>query len=201
MSRPSCVAGDSGHTPTYLRSSIARSRVPPGTVCFVCPNTPPVIALGWCHALLPSTAPVFRIWLLRAVVRAKALQTAFYPCRTCVSAGHLILYALKSACGSMRSGPFSESVGSWPTLDCYGPAPPARRCLFSCPAVRRYAVVKAPSGKTPVSRNFHSSMISFRETATMPIRRSRLPPAAYRFSNHWVRGLCFCQRIQSHAIR
>ena len=41
----------------------------------------------------------------------------------------------------------------------------------------------APSGKTPVSRNRHSAMSNLRATATIPMRRARLPPPPKRSRN------------------
>ena len=47
----------------------------------------------------------------------------------------------------------------------------------------------APSGKTPVSRKRHKAMSNLRATATMPIRRKRLPPPPQRSRNHTLRAL------------
>jgi hypothetical protein len=47
----------------------------------------------------------------------------------------------------------------------------------------------APAGKTPVSRKRHSAMSNLRATATIPIRRKRLPPLPKRSRNHTLRVL------------
>ena len=47
----------------------------------------------------------------------------------------------------------------------------------------------APSGKTPVSKKRHSAMSNLRATATIPIRRKRLPPLPKRSRNHTLRAL------------
>ena len=47
----------------------------------------------------------------------------------------------------------------------------------------------APSGKPPVSRKRHKAMSNLRATATMPIRRKRLPPPPKRSRNHTLRAL------------
>jgi hypothetical protein len=47
----------------------------------------------------------------------------------------------------------------------------------------------APAGKTPVSRKRHSAMSNLRATATIPIRRKRLPPPPKRSRNHTLRAL------------
>jgi hypothetical protein len=47
----------------------------------------------------------------------------------------------------------------------------------------------APSGKPPVSRQRHSAMSNFRATATIPMRRNRLPPPPQRSRNQQLRAL------------
>jgi len=47
----------------------------------------------------------------------------------------------------------------------------------------------APSGKTPVSRKRQRAMSNLRATATIPIRRKRLPPLPKRSRNHTLRAL------------
>ena len=53
-----------------------------------------------------------------------------------------------------------------------------------------YASLRAaPSGKTPVSRNRHSAISNLRATATIPMRRKRLPPPPKRSRNQQLRAL------------
>ena len=47
----------------------------------------------------------------------------------------------------------------------------------------------APAGKTPVSRKRQSTMSNLRATATIPIRRKRLPPLPKRSRNQTLRAL------------
>ena len=47
----------------------------------------------------------------------------------------------------------------------------------------------APSGKSPVSRNRHSAMSNLRATATIPMRRKRLPPPPKRSRNQQLSAL------------
>ena len=47
----------------------------------------------------------------------------------------------------------------------------------------------APVGKTPVSRKRQSAMSNLRATATIPIRRRRLPPPPKRSRNQTLRAL------------
>jgi hypothetical protein len=47
----------------------------------------------------------------------------------------------------------------------------------------------APSGKTPVSRKRQSAMSNLRATATIPIRRKRLPPPPKRSRNQQLKAL------------
>src|SRR5215475_12813225 len=47
----------------------------------------------------------------------------------------------------------------------------------------------APAGITPVSSKRQSAMSNLRATATMPIRRNRLPPLPKRSRNHTLRAL------------
>lgn len=47
----------------------------------------------------------------------------------------------------------------------------------------------APAGKTPVSRKRQSAMSNLRATATMPIRRKRLPPPPKRSRNQQLKAL------------
>ena len=63
-----------------------------------------------------------------------------------------------------------------------------------------YGVTVAPSGTTPCSTYRHSAMINLRASATIPIRRARLPAVAKRRTNHCVNALAGCQRTQPHAI-
>ena len=51
------------------------------------------------------------------------------------------------------------------------------------------ALSTAPAGNTPVSRKRHSAMSNLRATATMPIRRKRLPPLPKRSRNQALRAL------------
>jgi hypothetical protein len=53
-----------------------------------------------------------------------------------------------------------------------------------------YASLRAaPSGNTPVSKKRHSAMSNLRATATIPIRRKRLPPLPKRTRNQTLRAL------------
>ena len=53
-----------------------------------------------------------------------------------------------------------------------------------------YASLRAaPSGNTPVSRKRHRAMSNLRATATIPIRRKRLPPPPKRSRNQQLRAL------------
>jgi hypothetical protein len=47
----------------------------------------------------------------------------------------------------------------------------------------------APSGSTPLSRKRHRAMSRLRATATIPIRRQRLPPPPKRSRNQQLRAL------------
>src|SRR5215472_3903860 len=47
----------------------------------------------------------------------------------------------------------------------------------------------APAGNTPVSRKRQSAISTLRATATIPIRRMRLPPLPKRSRNHTLRAL------------
>ena len=47
----------------------------------------------------------------------------------------------------------------------------------------------APSGTTPVSRKRQSAMSNLRATATIPIRRKRLPPPPKRWRNQQLKAL------------
>src|SRR5262252_8369775 len=47
----------------------------------------------------------------------------------------------------------------------------------------------APAGITPVSRKRQRAMSNLRATATIPIRRKRLPPLPKRSRNHTLRAL------------
>ena len=47
----------------------------------------------------------------------------------------------------------------------------------------------APAGNMPVSRKRQSAMSNLRATATIPIRRKRLPPLPKRSRNHTLRAL------------
>ena len=51
------------------------------------------------------------------------------------------------------------------------------------------ALSTAPTGNTPVSRKRHSAMSNLRATATMPIRRKRLPPLPKRSRNQTLKAL------------
>jgi len=51
------------------------------------------------------------------------------------------------------------------------------------------ALSTAPAGNTPVSRKRHSAMSNLRATATMPIRRKRLPPLPKRSRNQTLKAL------------
>ncbi len=63
----------------------------------------------------------------------------------------------------------------------------------------RYATFRiAPAGTTPVVTYRHNAIRSLRATATMPIRRARVP-CAKRSRYHCVRGLCGCQRTHVQA--
>lgn len=65
--------------------------------------------------------------------------------------------------------------------------------------VRDYAAfTMAPSGTVPLVTNRQSAMTSLRATATIPIRRARLP-MPNRSLNHRVRALCGCHRTQVQA--
>src|SRR5262252_8447088 len=57
----------------------------------------------------------------------------------------------------------------------------------------------APSGNSPVSSKRHSAMSNLRATATIPIRRKRLPPWPKRSRNHTLRALSGCKRSQLYA--
>src|SRR5215471_8130007 len=57
----------------------------------------------------------------------------------------------------------------------------------------------APAGITPVSSKRQSAMSNLRATATIPIRRKRLPPLPKRSRNHTLRALSDCKRSQLHA--
>src|SRR5712691_4213381 len=57
----------------------------------------------------------------------------------------------------------------------------------------------APSGTTPVSRKRHRARSHLRATATIPIRRKRLPPLPKRSRHQTLRALSGCQRRQLHA--
>src|SRR5262249_26634269 len=57
----------------------------------------------------------------------------------------------------------------------------------------------APAGITPVSRKRQSAMSNLRATATIPIRRKRLPPSPKRSRNHTLRALSGCKRSPLHA--
>jgi hypothetical protein len=61
------------------------------------------------------------------------------------------------------------------------------------------ALSTAPAGSTPVSRKRHSAMSHLRATATIPIRRNRLPPLPKRCRNQTLRALSGCKRTQLHA--
>ena len=68
----------------------------------------------------------------------------------------------------------------------HGPVPPFSlrfcsdgRSSVLHPGQRSYVLVSAPSGNAPVSRYFQNSTASFRASATIPMRRRRLPPCAY----------------------
>ena len=52
-----------------------------------------------------------------------------------------------------------------------------------------YALTMAPSGSTPVSRNFHRETRSFLASATIPMRRCRLAPWPKRSRYHRLRPL------------
>jgi hypothetical protein len=65
--------------------------------------------------------------------------------------------------------------------------------------VRDYAAfTMAPSGALPLVTNRQRAITSLRATATMPIRRARLP-VPNRSRNHRVRVLCGCHRTQVQA--
>ena len=51
------------------------------------------------------------------------------------------------------------------------------------------ALNTAPLGTSPHSTNLHRRTNSFRDSATIPIRRSRLLASSYRPRNHWVSSL------------
>ena len=57
----------------------------------------------------------------------------------------------------------------------------------------------APAGNTPVSRKRQSAMSNWRATATIPIRRKRLPPLPKRSRNQQLKALSGCKRRQLHA--
>jgi hypothetical protein len=57
----------------------------------------------------------------------------------------------------------------------------------------------APAGQTPVSRKRHSAMRHLRATATIPIRRKRVPPPPKRSRNPTRRALSGCKRSPLHA--
>ena len=65
-------------------------------------------------------------------------------------------------------------------------------------AIAYAAFSTAPAGITPVVAYRHSAISSFRASATMPIRRARLPvPKCVRY--HCVSALCGCHCTQLHA--
>src|SRR5262249_37443967 len=57
----------------------------------------------------------------------------------------------------------------------------------------------APAGITPVSRKRQSAMSNLRATATIPIRRKRVPPPPKRSRNQTLRALAGCKRSQLQA--
>ena len=71
---------------------------------------------------------------------------------------------------------------------------PPRAARTSSASIRRpdretrYALTRAPSGRTPWSRYRQKAISSLRASATMPIRRAR-PWAPNRCSNHRLRAL------------
>ena len=52
----------------------------------------------------------------------------------------------------------------------------------------------APAGNTPVARQRHSAMSHLRATATIPSRRTRLPPPPQRSRNQPLTALSGCKR-------
>ena len=86
--------------------------------------------------------------------------------------------------GDVRARRASELVA----LVCEaGPAAVTAPALPS--AVRVAGLSLAPAGTTSVSRYRHKTISNLRARATIPIRRMRGPPVAYRRANHWLRSL------------
>ena len=101
------------------------------------------------------------------------------------------LYDLRSRHGVLQHLLLFDRVGD-PVLSVRSAREPAG-------VVRDYAAVtRAPSGAVPQVTNRHRAITSLRATATMPIRRARLP-MPNRSRNHRVRALCGCHRTQVHA--
>ena len=101
-----------------------------------------------------------------------------------VRAPHLYLRSGLPDPGDVRARRASELVG----LVCeVGPtAIPAPALPYAaCGAGLRIA----PAGTTSVSRYRQRAISNLRARATIPIRRIRGPPVAYRRANHWLRSL------------
>jgi hypothetical protein len=63
------------------------------------------------------------------------------------------------------------------------------RSLMQHRTIAYASLSAAPSGKTPVSRKRHSAMSNLRATATIPMRRKRLPPPPKRSRNQQLSAL------------
>jgi hypothetical protein len=105
-------------------------------------------------------------------------RSTFYPCR--LEAGHHILYSPRGESGKCGARTPSHARTAKPPRDCSGPSHPLLRCLVRSPsALSGYAAFRtlffrtAPAGGVPVCRYFHSSIRSFRASATIPIFRCR----------------------------
>src|SRR5262245_46998857 len=125
--------------------------------------------------------------------------TTFYPCELgcpspdslCVCRRELEVLSEATPCIRRRAVQARNVRGS---------PPPAPKLGVTLHRQSIYpSLSPAPSGNTPVSRNRQSAMSNVRATATIPIRRKRLPPPPKRSRNQPLKALSGRKRTQLHA--
>jgi len=123
-----------------------------------------------------------------------SLRSTFYPCRLQGRTPHSLFATRRvweaqgkgphltlgqPSCPGIAPGPRTRSCGALPTFACLAGYEATCALFFST----------APAGGVPVFRYFHSSIRSFRASATIPILRSRVLPRPYRSWYHRLRSL------------
>lgn len=172
------------------------------------PFGPGVNASGWSVPLVVESPIADSDHLLSVSARAEAPYAVM---RTGVSGTGL---GQRPICPTVEPSPPRSRPGCChqPELTCHRPLGLNVNvtCLLQCFlgllcdaddwwCAADYVSKMAPSGTTPDSKYRQTATNNRRATATIPLRRARLPPWAKRLSNHNVNWLVGCHRIQLQA--